>query len=421
MERMKEYEAAKTHRMGPMEEIGQWWRNNAVATSIKHYPGVTAEFMQRALANDMGPYPAMRIRQGQLLRQALRDNKELDLAQSDRVEGMLGGTQMNYNNTLNKFTPKATLKDIRDKQVPVGKKLAAPARSWMNVLQHVQTSWRKFEGKYQEAGLGQHFDQELKRLGGPGLPLTKISKELGEQYAKGILNDKAVSAFVEDGQRKWGDWQSASPRAKQAAIVMPWFRWYKVALQFVYKTMPIDHPTKTGIAALLHSMSQAQLEHEGQGYGSLGAALTGASPKNALASWQQGSVPVGGDKVWDQQYYAPWGAVSEGIKGAAGGMVPWASIGDKTLEKLGEGNEAGLPSAVAESLFPPARYLTDIFAEHKSPEQTFLPVRVETAKAGKSKLPPLKHSEFTGKKKGTLPSLPTGSLPSLPKLPKLGE
>ena len=189
---------------------------------------------------------------------------------------------------------------------------------------------------------------------------------------------------------------------------MPWFRWFAVALKFVYKTMPVDHPLKTGFATLAYNMERAQQEAEGQGYRTFGQALIGKAEKGTMvAPWQQGGINIGGGKTYSGQYYGPQGAVGEGIFGAASEVAPWATAITEGLEKLREPKtQKGALSSIAEGIFPPARYGTELL-EGKPAGQVFDPLRIE----------PRKISGETKKKKGALTSLP--KLPTLPKLPEL--
>jgi hypothetical protein len=309
-----------------------WWRRANIAYSVRHIPGLAQEIGLRALINKIGPSSYLRGRK--VYAEAMK-GAEAKPFEAQRLRGMSGGTVAQMTEDLNRHINSNQLWGTRagavtEKfQAAVQHKITgAPLRAVRTAMQvygkvttgilHLQ---RKVLERPQEiAGLGKHLNEESKRITGKSLPVIKAMQGVHAQLAKGLLDQKALDSAGRALTEYWGDWTTASPSIKKVTVVSPFFKWYVNSLNFIYHTMPVHHPIKTGLLTALETATTEQRRALGQGY------VKGLSiPQGGLAERQQGSIPIGGGFVSNQQYYSPPGAVSGGLEGALGAVFPYAS------------------------------------------------------------------------------------------------
>lgn len=308
------------------------WRRANIAYSVRHVPGLSQEIGLRALVNKIGPQSYLRGRKAYAT--AMEGAAEHPF-EASQLRGMTGGTVAQMTEDLNRHVTSNQLWGTKAGKVAEvikageeHKITGAPLRAVktaIGVYSKVTTSILRIQRKILErpqelSGLGKHLNDEAKRITGRSLPVIKQMQGVQAQVARGLLDQKALDAAARSLKEYWGDWQTTTPAMKNAMLVSPFFKWYVNSLKFIYHTMPVHHPIKTGLLTIAESATAEQRRGEGQGY-KKGLKLANTQ----LAEGQQGSLPEGGGFRVGQEYYTPAGAVSSGLEGALGAVMPYAS------------------------------------------------------------------------------------------------
>ncbi len=393
------------------------WRQANVAYSIRHVPGVMQELGIRALSGNYGVLSGMRMtRGGQFLREyAEKSNDPAVKHAYQLMEAETGGTVASYAQSQSIHTP------LRRYE---GTRLESPMRAWMKgekkpftgaplrgarvvvgatnkLTKGILSAERKYiEHPFTTAAYGKHIASEYKRQTGKRMKLVGAVNAAEQAFLKGQLDPKALDMAAKQLTDYIGDWKNSSPGFRKAQTYSPFFRWYVNSLKFVYWTMPKDHPMQSGLISALETATRAQRLAEGQEYRAPGL----SSIPGGLPAYQQGSIPnflkgvLPGDRI-GAEYYSPPGAVSGGLEGGIGAVLPYATgifntmqgVNPLTHEKLEEVNPAtgkkeeihndaklawlGILAGL-ESFAPQYRYGAQI-AEGKTPGYVFRPLRTE--------------------------------------------
>ncbi len=386
------------------------WRRLNVAYSIRHPGGVAQELGIRALVNNIGFISLTRgTKFGHYLKEWAESNPDPAIkTQWQRLEANTGGTYASFTSGQGKHIPLRQLEDTV---------LERPAKWWVKheaqkitgmPLKAITTAVRgtnhftnqilRIERKYIEhppvvAGMGKHFAEEFQRTHGKRMKVFGAMNEVEKEFLQGRLNPKAIDHAAEALKEQWGDWKASSPKFRRAQAMAPFLRWFTNALRFIYHTMPVNHPIKTGLLVALEGATREQRLTEGQEYEpgfNLG--------KGKLPAYQQGSFPIGPGKRYGAEYYSSEGAVSAGLEGFLGAAAPWAtgiydtmhgidSLTHRPLEEVnpktgkkepitGQGKLALLGALAAfESFAPPYRYAKEL--TEKPASYVFRPFRTE--------------------------------------------
>jgi hypothetical protein len=463
-DRMRAY---KNVNASPLASMASVWRRANVAYSVRHVPGVMQEIGIRALMNKIGIKSLLRGRKIYDMAMKAADDPAYaaanpDAAQyADQLRAMSGGTVAQMTQDLSRHVTDnrlwgtrtgaviGRLKDLEAKRI-TGAPLRA-ARDFGNaygkVTNGILSIQRKLLERPQEiSGLGKFQNDEFKRITGKSLPVLKAMDGVYSDFAKGILDQKRLDAAASAMREYWGDWSSMSPKTKAAMTISPFFKWYVNSLKFIYHTMPLHHPVKTGLLATLEDATKGVREAEGQGYEASRSFpfLPKLGPEK-LAEGQQGSLPGGEGFRVGSEYYTPAGAVSGGLETATGSLFPWVSdswailhgtnpVSGRTLEngekeQITDANARGLMAmeSALEGFVPPYRMLKTGLEKGSSEKEdalgkalgispslwkVFRPLRTEQERtqSGEIKYP-------TGKAAGgvSLPSInvPSVNLPSI--------
>ncbi len=334
-----------------------WWRRANIAYSVRHIPGLSQEIALRAIINKIGPRSLLRGKKAYAEAMTGAAEKPFEAAQ---LRGLTGGTVAQMTEDLNRHVTSSQLWGTRAGQVAEAiktaeeHKISGPplkaVKTAVGLYSKVTTSILRIQRHILErpqelAGLGKHLNDEAKRITGKSLPVIKDMQGVQAQLAKGLLDQKSLDAAARSLKEYWGDWQTTTPATKDVMMVSPFFKWYTNSLKFIYHTLPVHHPIKTGLLAIAEQATAEQRRAEGQGY-SKGLSLGNTQ----LAEGQQGSLPEGGGFRVGQEYYTPSGAVSSGLEGALGAVMPYASdawailhgtnpIDGKTLENYKTGEQ----------------------------------------------------------------------------------
>lgn len=404
-QRMRDYEK-DTGKANLLRMPASFWRKANVAFSVRHIPGVAQEVGGRALMNNIGLLSHMRGSKAyeEILRYGHEHPDPAVKLGAQRLQSMGRGTIAAYTEDLSRHVPGEQLA-----RTP----LAKPADWWIKGTSHkisgaplraVQGAVKGFNGVTnrilayerraiehppQIAGMGKHYNAEYKRLTGKRLKVIGSFNGVEKAFLHGQLDPKAMDHAANMFRQYWGDWGRASPAMKKAMSVSPFAQWYLNSLRFIYRTMPLDHPVKTGLLAAIEGATAEKRAAEGQGY--KGGLPLGLSLKPTdLEPSQQGSLPFGAGWRIGQEYYTPQGAVSGGLESALDSVLPYASgtwsvlhginpLTDRPLEEknaqgkkqpITDANQLAMLGALsaAESFLPPMRY-TKTLSEPVAPEK----------------------------------------------------
>jgi hypothetical protein len=308
-----------------------WWRRANIAFSPRHPFGVAQELGIRAGINKIGPLSLLRgYRRLNLLERMLEDPdfvKEHPDAEFDaqRLKAQVRGTVAHQTEMLQRHVNESQLATTKlgamanaFKAVEQHKLAGLPLRvvkgvvgGYSNVASKILTVERKvLEHPAQIAGLGKVANDEAKAIMRKSLPVFGAVTDVERKLAEGSIDSTAVDHAARQMIEYWGDWNSASPTTKRIMAVAPFWTWYRNSLRFLYVTMPSHHPVKTALLTTLEQATTQQRKAMGEG-------LSGTNPlslkTNGLEWEEQGSVPVGGGYIANQQYYTPQGAVVDPV------------------------------------------------------------------------------------------------------------
>jgi hypothetical protein len=390
------------------------WRKQNVAWSQKHIPGITQELGLRAVAYQAGLGNALRgykalkdfakVAEDPALRKSM---PEIDHYMRELEHIASGGViQQAFDQTRH-------LPAQRLENTAIGKLAQAfdgwkahkvtgfPARmmadlgkGYMGVTNAILRAEQAAIGRpFRTAGFGKALSAEAQRLTGKKLPMMRQSNAVMQEFMKAQFNPKSIDMLAHTLNEWYGDFQTATPSTRAAQVISPFFTWYKNALKFIYHTLPVHHPIKTGILAALEGATEEQRLAEGQGY----TKTLGLRPEGLQAT-QQGSVPSlrkNGNR-WEVQYYTPQGSVSKGVEGL-GDIFPYleeplailkgrSSFTGRELPGHPEGIERVLLAfgSLAESFIPVERKIK-LISEGEA-EKAFLPIRDNPARNPKGEL-----------------------------------
>lgn len=407
-QRMKDYEkdvgSANLLRMP-----ASFWRKANVAYSVRHIPGVLQEVGGRALMNNIGLLSMLRGTRAvdEILHYAHEHPDPSVKLGGQRVEAMTKGTVAAYTEDLARHVTQNQLARSAPRLAKLADAFRAGAehktagaplrairgamRAYNGVTDRVLAFERRtIEHPPQIAGAGKHYNEEFKRLSGQRLKVLGSFSDVEKAFLRGQVDQAAIDHAARTFREYWGEWDRATPNMKKAMTVSPFAQWYLNSLRFIYQTMPVHHPLKTGLLATIEAATKQQRTNEGQGYvDPFGDPISGG-----LESSQQGSLPFGRGWRAGQEYYTPQGAVSPGLKEAAvGAALPWLSstidtvrginpLTHRPLEEIVEGSKKPITNeakiawlgalSLLESFVPPVRYVKTVTTARPSEKEDVL-------------------------------------------------
>lgn len=170
--------------------------------------------------------------------------------------------------------------------------LPRPRGGKANVPVHTWRAWKgliyKTEHAIEKAGqtgmVGKAYRRDNQRQVNSLRALLQLEKEALERYGKGIGSDRAfearVARQVEDMIGRWG---KVSPAMRRTLALAPFAQWLGAATRYVYVTLPVHHPIKTGILAGIMQMTEPERRALGLSYF--------AEPADRAPDYQMGMLP----------------------------------------------------------------------------------------------------------------------------------
>lgn len=153
------------------------------------------------------------------------------------------------------------------------------------------------------AALGKYARQNTKRSAKDIGGFFKVGQKGLEQAIDGLRGTTEQVAAARFVERVYGRWGKMSPEAKRFLIHAPFVQWLNVATKYVFVTLPLHHPIKTGIIAALSDATEEERK-------ALGFHIDPFSVAQALEGYLQGGVPSG-DKVIPFGRYTSFGILAD--------------------------------------------------------------------------------------------------------------
>lgn len=405
-----------------------FWRKTNVAFSVRHVPGVAQEIGARLLANNVGALSGMRGTRAyhELTHYAESHPDPFVKLGGQRLQATAGGSvSAQALDQIRHVTPEQLANSRVGKLGDWWNKgethqiTGAPLRAVRGAVKTFNKGTNgilNYERKLIEhppqiAGLGKHYNDEFKRMHGQRLKVIGAFSDVEKAFLRGQLDPKAIDHVASVGREYWGDWTRSSPEFKNFQRVSPFAQWYLNSLRFIYHTMPIHHPVKTGLLTAIEGATREKRLAEGQEYKG-GLPFGSELLPTDLEPSQQGSIPFGSGERMSQQYYTPQGAVSAGpLETGLGALFPYATgiydvangvnpLTKKPLEEKVEGkkqpiknaNQLALLAALSglESFVPPLRYAQSL--QKKPASYVFRPFRTEKTRTEEATKRPTKSS-----------------------------
>jgi hypothetical protein len=240
------------------------------------------------------------------------------------------------------------------------------------------------------AGLGKEASREVQSFTGSWHKTLDLGGPAYRDVAKGLQDTPAIQRYAKAIDDMRGKYTNLSPRFRAYTITAtPFAPWYINALHFVFYTLPVKHPIKTGLLGATVEAQQDKLNSLGLSHFAHG----GVKP---LPGFLQGSVPTkkGLQRV---NQYTPFGAFADPADTASGLVLPQASFvsdlaglnfkGDRLKDD--KGNELHYPqnipvalNTLAESFVPFLRHARQIREKGGSSADTSTVIHPKTKKSG---------------------------------------
>jgi hypothetical protein len=236
------------------------------------------------------------------------------------------------------------------------------------------------------AAIGKEAQRDVQAATGAWHKALSLGGKAYDDAAHGLVGTEKQIQYAKAVDDLRGRYSKFSPAAREfITSYTPFAPWYANALYFVFVTLPVKHPIKTGALASSFQAVRADLEAQG---------LSHFLPEDQrLPGFLQGSVKKGDGRL-NLQRYVPFGAFSDPL-GTAGDMVlPQVS---STILNLGgvnwqlrklrnqQGEEPMMDeralialNTLAESFTPFLRHTRQIREKGGSPQDTSTVLRPRT-------------------------------------------
>jgi hypothetical protein len=171
------------------------------------------------------------------------------------------------------------------------------------------------------AGLGKEASREVHTFTGAWHKTLDLGGPAYRDVAKGLQNTPAIERYAKAIDDMRGKYTNLSPRFRALTItITPFAPWYVNALHFVFYTLPVKHPIKTGLLAATVQGQQDKLN----GLGLSHFPHNGVDP---VPGFLQGSVPTKKGLLRVNQYF-PFGAFADPADTGASLLTPQFSFAE---------------------------------------------------------------------------------------------
>jgi hypothetical protein len=157
-------------------------------------------------------------------------------------------------------------------------------RGWRGWKRTIYTLEHAIEKTAQAGMVGKQFRRENQRQANSIKGLLKMQDEALDRFAKGLSTDRAFEAKVaREVENLIGRWGKVSPGMRRALALAPFAQWLGASTRYVYVTLPVHHPIKTGILAGIMQMTEPERRALGLSYF--------AEPADRAPDYQMGLLP----------------------------------------------------------------------------------------------------------------------------------
>lgn len=203
---------------------------------------------------------------------------------------------------------------------------AAPWRLWKTGVYGIE---RAIEDLPTAGSVGKQFRRDTTRtIEDAGMKrdlktLLKLHDQQIDSYATRLATDRALEARIQKATEDvMGRWGKVSPTMRRALGLAPFAQWLGAATRYVFVTLPVHHPIKTGIISAASEMTDQERRALGLSY---------FVPRDKqVYDYQMGTLPL---KVGRNKY----GPVVEGVR---------------TARMTSFGTAAGFPGNLGEFALP---------------------------------------------------------------------
>ncbi len=303
------YERAGVGRK-TLQSINSQFKSVVLPTSTKWIAGNIIDNAVRLAVSGAGP------RDYFLAKRFLNDLKKMDPKRAEEFRAMtMGGMHFSTRGRMGVLRTADDFNNFYAQQAHIlgqtkpAKIAVAPWRVYRDTVFDLNS---RLEHVFEQMALGRSIRSELRSATGSWNAGLKVQPKAVEDLANGLRNTSAQIQLAREVRRIVGNWTTYGPTARFMLFdALPFGAWMKNALQFVFVTMPANHPILTGLIAAGETMTREDRIKLG-----LEPFVKGAKP-----DFMQGAIPVRGGQIGMQNMtsFGFAGAFPESI-----GTMPWA-------------------------------------------------------------------------------------------------
>jgi hypothetical protein len=299
-------EAARGPLPNMFGAVNQRFRHAVLPTSPRWALGNVSEMLLRTAIED--PTLFRSIMHGKHLEAALKQVGGADAVNRLRASAGAGNLGSQAKLDIHRVPEHQITRAIHALRQAPGPKQVADA--WDLYKRAVFGANSKAEDLLYYAGLGKEALREHRDFTGAWHKSLKLGDAAYRDIAKGLTQTNNIERYARTIDDMRGRYSNLSPTMRAFTTTLtPFAPWYLNALHFVFVTLPVRHPIKTGILSGLNAGQKKKLDD-------LGLSLFAQSPAPAF---MQGSIPTGKGLLRASQY-SPFGAFTD-LPGNAANLV----------------------------------------------------------------------------------------------------
>lgn len=183
----------------------------------------------------------------------------------------------------------------------------------------------KLETNPQYAALGKQVRREINSRTKKWHSALNVSDDAIRDLVKGDIRTDRQIKYARAVEDVFGRWTANSPDARHfLTTYAPFYMWARSSTRFVFLTLPMKHPVKTGLLAAAHEMTDEEREKFG----------LDLFTNDRLPGFLQGGLPLDGVGILPTNRFSSFGVFADLPDLGAGQIVPQISGLAKALEGL---------------------------------------------------------------------------------------
>lgn len=253
VQRLREH--ASVGNFGPAHSLSNLFKDVVLTSSspARWIGGNVSDIAMRTAFAGITPFDIARGRM--VVRNAARRGTQGEQAAS----AVSGGGLYHASEALNRSMRPSGVEEHLARTVA-----AAPWRAWKGgvyALEHM------IEELPQWGAVGKAMRQETSRQASDLKSLLKLHDQQIDHFAKNLATDRAFEARIQKlTEDVIGRWGKVSPNMRRALLIAPFAQWLGAATRYVFVTLPVHHPIKTGIIAGIMEMTDQERRALGLSY-----------------------------------------------------------------------------------------------------------------------------------------------------------